>query len=365
MGHRNRILLSTSLVLFSSMAIFAGSARAQSTGEEAAKPADDAAKAAPAAEEKAAAPAAQAATPAPEAATPAPAAEPAPAPTPPPPAEPPVEWKVQSKGGMLMTSGNSSSKNYTVGLNAFRKEGNNKLSLEGGLAYGKTSILTATTGPDGTTTVGRQETTSTNNMAAKGRYDRFLTEQNTTYVSGQAAADKIAGKTFFGGGQIGYSRLLVKDTMNILVAELGYDFSYERYVQPDGSVAALDPVAIHSARVLIGETLSLTKETGITASVEALFNLNKETKAVDAKSKDGSLGVAAFKDTRVNAKVGLSTNLWKSLSFGFSFALKYDQNPAPRPAPKGAAYTYAKDDPDYFSNTVDTITEATLLYTFF
>jgi hypothetical protein len=362
MGHRNRILLSTSFILFSSLTVFAGSARAQSTGEEAAKPADDAAKAAPAAEEKAAHPVAEAAKPA-EAAPPA--AEPAPAPAPSPPAEPVVEWKVQSKGGMLMTSGNSSSKNYTVGLNAFRKEGNNKLSLEGGLAYGKTSVLTATTGPDGTTTVGRQETTSTNNMAAKGRYDRFLTEHNTTYASGQAAADKIAGKSFFGGGQIGYSRLLVKDTLNLLVAELGYDFSYERYVQPEGSAASLDPVAIHSARVMVGETLSLTKETGITASVEALFNLNKETKAVDAKSKDGSLGVAAFKDTRVNAKVGLSTNLWKSLSFGFSFALKYDQNPAPRPAPKGVAYAYAKDDPDYFSNKVDTITEATLLYTFF
>ncbi len=201
-------------------------------------------------------------------------------------------------------------------------------------------------------------------MAAKGRYDRFLTDNNTLYASGQAAADKIAGKTFFGGGQFGYSRQLVKDQWNIVVAEFGYDFSYEKYVQqPDKT---LDPVAIHSARILVGETLSLSKETGVTASLEALFNLNKETKASNAS--DGTTGVAAFKDTRVNAKVGLSTNLWKSLSFGFSFALKYDQNPAARPVPKGAPdgtafpATYVSWA---YADKVDTLTEATLIYTFF
>jgi hypothetical protein len=200
-------------------------------------------------------------------------------------------------------------------------------------------------------------------MAAKGRYDRFLTEQNTVYGSAQAAADKIAGKSFFGGAQIGYSRLLVKDQWNLVVAELGYDFSYERYVQPADK--SLDPVAIHSARVLVGETLSLSKETGLTASVEALFNLNKETKAVDVNT--GDQGVKAFKDIRVNAKVGLSTNLWKSLSFGFSVALKYDQNPAPRPLPKDAAAgaSFAKTDSNAYSDKVDTLTEATLIYTFF
>jgi hypothetical protein len=34
----------------------------------------------------------------------------------------PVEWKAQSKGGMLITSGNSHSKNFTFGVNGFRKE---------------------------------------------------------------------------------------------------------------------------------------------------------------------------------------------------------------------------------------------------
>jgi hypothetical protein len=258
-------------------------------------------------------------------------------------------------------------------LNGFRKEGNNKLALEGGLAYGTSNNATVTgyrSESDSTITgVDRNEVTSTNNWAAKGRYDRFLTEHNTAFASGLAAADKIAGKTFFGGGQLGYSRLLLKDEMNIVVAELGYDFSYERYGEQPGKT--LDPVAIHSARVLVGETLSLSKETGVTASVEALFNLNKEGKAINAS--DGSMGVSAFKDTRVNAKLGLSTNLWKSLSFGFSFAAKYDQNPAPRPVPAnaraGASWPSGTGPGNYwrlaYSQTWDTLTEATLIYTFF
>jgi hypothetical protein len=291
-----------------------------------------------------------------------PAAPPAPPVTPP----NPVEWKAQSKGGMMLTSGNSQSKNFTFGVNGFRKEGNNKLALEGGLAYGTSNNSVATV--DSTNTivaVDRKQVVSTNNWAAKGRYDRFLTEHNTTYASGQAAADKIAGKTFFGGGQIGYSRLLLKDSMNIVVAELGYDFSYERYVQQPKKT--LDPVVIHSARILVGETLSLSKETGVTASVEALFNLNSEDKAVDAST--GRPGVKAFKDTRVNSKVGLSTNLWKSLSFGFSFAVKYDQNPAPRPVPADAPAGTSWPANSYwslaYSRTWDMLTEATLIYTFF
>ena len=68
--------------------------------------------------------------------------------------------------------------------------------------------------------------------------------------------------------------------MHLAVAELGYDLSYERYVQVPSTTH--DPVTIHSARLFAGETLTLTKATGITASVEALFNLNTEIKALVA-----------------------------------------------------------------------------------
>jgi hypothetical protein len=275
-----------------------------------------------------------------------------------------VEWKVQSKGGFLLTSGNSQTTNGTFGLNASRKEGNNKLSLEGLYAYGKSNNLMATTEPspvDATATVitgyHREKVVSTNTWMAKARYDRFLSENNSVYVSGQGAGDKVAGKMFFGGGQAGYSRQLFKDAMNLVVAELGYDYSYLVFESSDPSIS------VHSARVFAGETLTLTKQTGMTAGAEALFNLNNETKARNASN--GNSGVDPFKDTRVNAKLGITTNLYKSLSVGVGFTYKYTENPAPRPVPAGLTYL----DPAYasykFADKTDTITEATLVYTFF
>jgi hypothetical protein len=388
--------LTTTLVLFPSLTFFGllGSAKAESStpaesekAQEASEPAPEAGQApavpepekkpaAPEAAEKPVVPEAAENAAAPEAeasAPPAPAAPkcecppPCPAPTPPPPVPPAttVEWKAQSKGGMSITSGNAESKNFIFGLNASRKEGNNKLALEGGLAYGTTNALVLSSDAGGNQTVGREQVTSSNNWAAKARYDRFITDNNILFASAQGGGDKVAGKSFFGGGQLGYSRQLLKDQWNTVVAELGYDFSYERYVQPDVS-PALDAVEIHSVRVFVGETLSLTKETGVTANVEALFNLNRETNAIDVKT--GETGVDAFKDARVNGKLGLTTNLWESLSFGFSFTFKYDQNPAPRPVPKNApaGFAFDKGNPDlYYADKVDTSTEATLIYTFF
>jgi hypothetical protein len=276
-----------------------------------------------------------------------------------------VEWKAQAKAGALLTSGNSPGRSGALGVSASRKEGNNKLGLEGGLAYGRTYLLNPTydaADPKMITGFGpRTSLPNTNNWLAKGRYDRFFTTNNSGYASAQAAADKVAGKAFFGGAQVGYSRQLLQDAMNLVVAEIGYDFSYETYVQQTGKT--IDPVAIHSARLFVGETLKLSAATGLSASVEALFNVNKESKALSVDTK--MPGVDAFKDTRLVGKVALSTTVWRSLSVAFGFTLKYDQNPAPLPVPAGAvggaayAATFLP-----FAETVDTVAEATLIYTF-
>jgi hypothetical protein len=200
-----------------------------------------------------------------------------------------------------------------------------------------------------------------NNWFTKGRYDRFFTLNNSGYVSAQAAGDQIAGKTFYGGGQIGYSRQVYKSEMHLIVAEIGYDLSYERYVQVP--MTTHDPVTVHSARIFAGETLTLTKATGITASVEALFNLNKEGSALEYPS--GATGVDSFKDTRVNGKLGLTTTLYKRMSISFGFLLRYDQNPAPLPIPTMSPAN-ATFKPGFvpFADRVDTQTSATLVYTF-
>jgi hypothetical protein len=291
----------------------------------------------------------------------------------PPPAAKPVEWKAQAKAGGLLTTGNSQVKSANLGVAASRKEGANKLSLEGNLAYGRSNVIVPVLDAATPMTIDgfrRDSVTTTNNWLGRGRYDRFFTENNAGYASAQGAADRIAGKTFFGGGQIGYSRQLIKNDVNTVVAEIGYDFSYETYVQPPPGKPALDAVSVHSARVFAGETAKLSAATGLSASVEAFFNLNKEGKALN--HVDGTPGVDPLKDTRVIGKTTLTTTLWKSLSVAFSFAIKYDQNPAPLPLatllPAGTmlsptAFPDTAGVP--FAQTTDTQTEATLIYTFF
>jgi hypothetical protein len=274
------------------------------------------------------------------------------------PPEKPVDWKVQAKGGAVITSGNSRSTNGTFSLAGSRQAGDNKLALEGGLAYGRSRLLDPVKDMNGDVTAFNEHSdTTTNEWRTRGRYDRFLTANNAVYGLAQIGADKIAGKRLFGGAQVGYSRQLWKSERDTAVAELGYDFSYESYVEQPGKT--LDPVAIHSARVFAGNLLSLTPQTGIATSVEALFNVNKESKAIDAET--GLTGVDAFKDTRVIGKATLTTTLYKNLSFGFGFTLRYDQNPAPRPIPGGGKYA---PNVLLFSEKVDTLTEATLLFTF-
>jgi hypothetical protein len=298
--------------------------------------------------------------------------------TPPPPPPPPVEWKVQAKGGFTMTTGNSQTIGGVIGGTASRREASNRVTLDGGAAYGRSNVLqptvltdTSVTPPTNTiTALPRNDIETTNNWFLKGRYDRFFTPNNSGYVSAQIASDQIAGKSLFGGGQIGYSRQLYKSPMHLAVAEIGYDLSYESYVQIPGTDHPA--VTIHSARLFAGETLTLTPSTGITASVEALFNLNRESEALNAATGNipnmpATAGVDAFKDTRVNGKVGFTTTIFKRLAIGFGVTVRYDQNPAPLPIPSGvpAGSTFAASLGTPFAEKVDTLTEATVIYTFF
>jgi hypothetical protein len=282
--------------------------------------------------------------------------------TPPPPA---VEWKAMAKAGFTMTSGNSQTTGFVAAGNVSRKEGNNKVAFDANAAYGRSNVITPVydnpAAPSAITAIDRTDIETTNNWLVKGRYDRFFTANNSGYAAASGAADKIAGKSFYGGGQLGYSRQVYKSAMHLLLAELGYDYSFEQYVQT--GMTTPPSVSIHSARLFAGETLTLTKAMGVTASIEALFNLNKETKALNASN--GASGVDAFHDTRINAKVGFTTTLMSKLSIGFAFTLKYDQNPAPLPVPPGVpgGVGFAMGFQP-FADKVDTQTEATLIYTF-
>jgi len=277
-----------------------------------------------------------------------------------------VEWKAGTKMGLLVTSGNSEITTFTFGGNVSRRDPWNKLQLEFNAAYARSSILIASddnaSGALDPGEIIRQTQTSANQWNLKARYDRFFTTNNSFYAAGLAAADQVAGKEFFGGGQIGYARQLHKDALWDASAEIGYDLSYEMLAPPTDT-----STLVQSIRLYLGGNLRLHQTTALFANFETLLNMNPEkVPYADAPADNPGKYVPEFKDTRINAKVGLTTKLWRNVNFGFSFALKYDQNPAPRPAVKDGAGTEVPFAPGYvpFVDRLDTLTEASLIISF-
>src|SRR5262245_37724433 len=231
-----------------------------------------------------------------------------------------VEWAAAAEAGVVFTAGNSETRTVTAGLKASRKDGDNKLSLEGSVAYARAAIrqLADNNGNgliDDASEIQTVRTTTAEMFAGKLRYDRFLTDFNSLFVAGLASRDLPAGKESVFGAQLGYSRRLYKSPCIEAVGEVGYDFSRENLVV--GS-----PIAIHSARIFAGYKHTVATGTTLDASVELLTNLNKETLPT---GKDGS----AFKDTRVNGRGAIASKLNKSLSVQTAIEIHYDNRPGP------------------------------------
>lgn len=266
-----------------------------------------------------------------------------------------VEWKAESKLGLIVTSGNSQSRSCALGLSASRKANMNKFSFDANWTYANANVLTYTDlNANGLVDIGemsRQNQTTADSWVTLMRYDRFFTKNNSGYILGRIGGDQPAGKDLLGSGQVGYSRLLYRTDLHQVTAELGYDFSYEQYV------SGADSITIQSLRFFAGYAIKLSQTTGLFANVESFFNLNAES----VPTADGTNQAKAFKDTRVIGKVGVSSTLWQKLSFSLNFTAKYDNVPAPLAPfkiPFASGFTPLSDK-------VDTITEAALVYSYF
>ncbi len=263
-----------------------------------------------------------------------------------------VELKLTGQLGFVQSTGNARNTSFTTGFDALRNDGKNKLSLNLGALYARTANRVATDangdGVIGPSEISRPSVVSSKAYGAKLRYDRFLTDNNAIYASGQAAVDEPAGKDFFGGGQAGYSRQIYKDERHEALSELGYDFTYESYVNP-----AAKALSIHSLRAFLGYNVTLAAGTNLATSFEALMNLNEETTPTGKAS--------AFEDTRLTGKVALTAQVWKNLNVRFGFTGKYDNVPAALPA-IGAF----KFEPGFVPlvEKLDTVTEIGLLVNF-
>jgi hypothetical protein len=265
---------------------------------------------------------------------------------------------LSAHAGLVLTTGNSDGSNLTLGAQMSLKKHNDKVSFETGLAYAHANVLTAhdfngNGTIDNSTELSRVDTTTTNQYFTKLRYDRFLSEDDALFAGAGESSDEVAGKDLVVDVNVGYSRHLYRDDDQDLSVEIGYDFSYENYVN------AVDSVAIHSARLFVGDKLRCSDTLALFANAELLLNLNSEDKALSAGPNDtATTGIAAFKDTRINAKAGFTTKLWKNISLSVTESLRYDSKPPPLPAPSGTTFA-AGFVP--FAEKLDTLTEVALV----
>lgn len=259
-----------------------------------------------------------------------------------------VEWTATAEAGVVFTTGNSETTTISAGAKASRKTGKNKLSLEGSLTFARSSVRVIEDGNgngtiDDDSEIGTLSTTTAETISTKARYDRFLTASGSVFIAVLASADEPAGKESVFGAQAGYSRRLYKTKRHEVVAELGYDFSYE-------NLTVGDPVAIHSVRAFGGYKGELTTGTTLDTSLEVLSNLV----SVDLPTmRDGGIG----QDTRVNAKLAISSKIGKDLAVQTSIEVKYDHRPGPL-AIKELAPGFVPE-----ASTVDTMMKASLIYT--
>lgn len=251
------------------------------------------------------------------------------------------EWKLAAQLGILFTTGNSRSLTINGGANFSYKEQMNKFSAEVAGALARTSVLVAAdTNMNGVIDPGefsRQDTDAAKALGGKLRYDRFLDDADSLFVTAKASFDEPAGKKLLIGGQIGYSRVLYNQDGHTLVGELGYDLSSESYYASNA-----DAIAIHSLRAFLGYTAKLSDTTGFGASAEFYGNLNKETVPQGEAS--------SFEDTRGTVKAELTTKIIEKISLKVGMKMLFDNVPAPLPPfaiPFAAGFVPLADKVDF------------------
>jgi hypothetical protein len=261
-----------------------------------------------------------------------------------------VEWNARAQGSLVNTTGNSQTTAVSGGARASRRAGNDRFRVEAQVAYARAALLagqdlSGTGFIDDESEIVRREEVTSQAWTSIARYDRFVTERNSLYAAALAGADRPAGRSLDAGGQVGYSRVLLKEDGHELTGEAGYDFSYERFVANSG-------VAIHSGRLFLGYVGKFTEDTQAEISAEALTNFNPLTKP----TRD----VGVLGDTRLRGRAAVTTKLLSNISFQGSFSARFQSAPAPLPPldiPYAAGFV-----PE--AEKLDTITELTLIVTF-
>jgi len=276
----------------------------------------------------------------------------------------PGGWKAEVRAGLLFLTGNSQSLSLAASVRASYDAVWQKYSFLGDYTFARATTFAAPT----QTVTSLNQLTTVNALSARLwdlglRFDQFLIHNNAQWETSVYAlvglgSDYAAGKKLTGNGQLGASTLLLKTAEHALRGEAGFDFAF---VEPYQTLPGQGTYFVASLRLALGYVWQIAKTTQFNVGVEWLTNLNAENAAFDSVTSPDTVPV--FADNRINARVGLTTQVWDALSLGVTFVLRYDSAPSlstiRNVPPPGGGPT-----PPLFSYKTDTITTVQLIYAF-
>jgi len=211
-----------------------------------------------------------------------------------------VEVSLIAEAGGIAIVGNTRSFS-AHGLVSFGvKADKNKFSTAIGANWGRSYI-----------TENKEWVTTATRFFGNLRYDRFITERNSIFVTVGAFNDKFAGYRLRLEANLGYSHLLVKTDRHNLTGEAGANYTFDWYATTPEGVEP-DPIRQHfvGARLFLGYALKLSDNAGFSAGVESLLG--------------GTDNMDARFDGRLNANLGLNAAITKAIALKLGFQLAYD-----------------------------------------
>jgi hypothetical protein len=238
----------------------------------------------------------------------------------------PTTFKANAQLGIIWISGNAESIGFSASALGGVKHWNNAFEIFAQGAYARAGVSSQGKGGP----IDEQQTAA-NNWLARARYDRYWSARNTVFASYGMSGDDLAGFDYRIEPQIGVSRLLVKNDISLLRGEIGFDYTYEHYLE--GTVP--NHASFYSARAFIGIEHKLTPFAGFLEGFELLWALNDVQRV------------------RINSLSSLSAMLAKNWTLKMNLTIKANFDPPNRPAAIGGQF-----------GVLDTTLEAVIAVTF-
>ena len=211
--------------------------------------------------------------------------------------------------GGFVSQGNSKTIAATAAADYFLRRGPSQFTLGLAFNYGRSA-------PG----AGEPSETTVENYQARVRYDYFFSGGLAGFLSTSARKDRFQGLDLRLNVDPGIAYYFIDEKGERLWAELGYDLQYDLRTDEaiDAAAADMDPgndledsELRHNVRVFAGYDNQLSETLKFNAGLEYLQN------------------VEATENARVNADVGLTSQLNTDFSVAFTLSVKFDNNPLP------------------------------------